>query len=233
MKLIFFIPVWKRPEITEICFMGINRLRESGIHQIEAFAVISEEEMKPLCDQYGIEYCFYKNLPLGEKKNFGVSQLLKKDFDYMVEIGSDDLLKNEFLNLYPWDGPILSLRDFIIINSETGACRRLSAKVTKNGLGRAISKEALSSGKVWTDGKNRGMDGNSLFNLGIRGFLEKSFPSEEPLAIDIKSKENLWPYSKIGEKYPIEKALAGLSDEETNAITCLTSNKTSENLISV
>lgn len=221
MKLIFFIPVWKRPEITEICFMGINRLRESGIHEIEAFAVISEEEMKPLCDRYGIEYCFYKNLPLGEKKNFGVSQLLKKDFDYMVEIGSDDVLKTEFLNLYSWDLPVMKLSDFIILDSETLECRRLSGRIPKYGTGRAFSKEVLTNVKLWPDKSNRGLDSSSMMAIAISGYTQKWFKSEEPLSIDIKSEVNIWGFQKTGKKYPLEKALKGLSEEEIEAIKYL------------
>src|SRR6478752_4031551 len=96
-RLLVFLAVWKRPEITEICFMGIDRLRKTGLFPIEAFAVISEESMIPLCEKYNIDYCFYKNEPLGEKKNFGLTEAYKKEWDYLVEIGSDDLLKNEYL----------------------------------------------------------------------------------------------------------------------------------------
>ena len=80
MRLMIFLAVWKRPEITEICFMGINRLRKSGLFPIEAMAVISEESMKPLCKKYGIDYVMYKNEPLGEKKNYGLREAMKKDF---------------------------------------------------------------------------------------------------------------------------------------------------------
>jgi len=221
MKILIYLAVWKRPDITEICFMGINRLRSLGIHQIEAFAVISEEEMIPLCNRYDIDYCFYKNYPLGEKKNYGVTQALKKDFDYLVEIGSDDLLKNEFLTLYPWNGPVHGLLDFIILNSEDGACRRVSGKALCFGTGRAIRKDALESGNLWIDKQTRSLDKQSTFALARRGFLESRFKSEEPLAIDIKSEVNIWPYTKQGTKYELEKALIGLSEQEVTAIKSL------------
>lgn len=222
MKLLFFIPVWKRPAITEICFMGIARLRELGIHEINALAVISEEEMKPLCEKYGIEYCFYKNYPLGEKKNFGITQALKKDFDYLVEIGSDDLLKNEFLNFYRWDKHVMGLNDFIIINSETGACRRLSSHISSFGTGLSIRKDVIEKcGDLWHPDKNRGMDRSVCYTLAKNGFMEHRFSRVEPLSIDIKSDVNISPYSFIGTKYPIEKAFDGLSIQEIEAIKAL------------
>lgn len=218
MKIVFFIPVWKRPEITEICFMGIDRLRKLGIHEVSGFAVISEEEMKPLCDRYGIEYCFYKNLPLGEKKNYGVNQLLKKDFDYMVEIGSDDILKNEFLTLYPWNIPVMKLADFIIMDSETLECRRISGKIPKYGTGRAISRNVLETVKLWPEKSNKGLDNSLMMAISIAGYPIKWFKSEEPISIDIKSEVNIWPFSNVGKKYPLEKALLGLSEVEIEAI---------------
>lgn len=125
--------------------MGINRLRESGKFHIDAFAVISEESMKPLCKKYDIDYCFYKNSPLGEKKNFGLTESFKKSWDYMIELGSDDLLKDELLVSYePWFGkrPILSTDHFFFLDSISGQARRMKSS-SLYGIGRAFERKAL------------------------------------------------------------------------------------------
>lgn len=230
MKLLFLIPIWQRPRITEICFLGITRLRAKGVHSIDALAIVSEEEMKPLCDKHGIEWIFYKNQPLGEKKNFGVNEALKKDFDYLVELGSDDILKDEFLNLYTWDTPVMGLNDFIILNSKDGQCRRISGKVCPYGTGRAFSRRVVEMGDIWNGSKNRGLDHSATINLCHRGIMEKRFSSAEPLSIDIKSEVNLWAYRKIGKPYELEDALDGLSSEEKEMICSLVKNP-SESLI--
>lgn len=145
MRLLFFLAVWKRPEITEICFMGLNRLKKSGLYPIETLAVISENSMVPLCKKYGIDYTFYKNEPVGEKKNHGLTQAFKKRWDYLIELGSDDLLKTEVLEMYrPHLGArdLLGIDHFCYINSEDGNCRRMTSN-TSFGLGRAISRDAL------------------------------------------------------------------------------------------
>lgn len=222
MKLLIYLAVWKRPEITEICFMGISRLREARIHEIEAFAVISEEEMKPLCDKYDVKYCMYKNLPLGEKKNYGLREAMVIDFDYMVQIGSDDLLKNEFLEFYPWDKPVMGLNDFIIINSETLACRRLSSTISSFGTGLSVRKDVIEKcGDLWHPDKNRGLDRSLCYTLAKNGYMERRYSRGEPLSIDIKSPVNLSPYSFTGTKYPIDKAFEGLSTQEVEAIKAL------------
>lgn len=147
MRLLFFLAVWKRPEITEICFMGLNRLKKTGLYPIETLAVISENSMIPLCKKYGIDYVYYKNEPVGEKKNFGLTEAFKKKWDYLVELGSDDLLKNELLEIYkPYLGTraLLGINHFCYINSEDGHCRRMTSD-TSFGLGRAISRDALQA----------------------------------------------------------------------------------------
>lgn len=145
MKLLVFLAVWKRPEITEICFMGLERLRNNSRHPIEAFAVISEESMIPLCKKYRIKYTFYKNEPLGEKKNYGLTKAMELDWDYMIEIGSDDLIKNELIEKYSnyfEKYEMFGTKDSIIIDSKTGKCRRLQSD-TPYGLGRCISRKTI------------------------------------------------------------------------------------------
>lgn len=145
MKILVFLAVWKRPEITEICFVGLNRLIKNSRYPIEAFAVISEESMIPLCNKYKIKWTFYKNEPVGEKKNHGLNEAMKLEWDYLLEIGSDDLVKNELIELYaPNFGKydLFGTKDAIVINSEDGMCRRLKSDTTY-GLGRCMSRKAV------------------------------------------------------------------------------------------
>lgn len=226
-KIIIFLAVWKRPEITEICFMGLSRLKKK--FGVDAFAVISESSMIPLCKKYGVDWCMHENHPLGAKKNFGLTQVMKKNFDFLIEIGSDDLLKNEIMELYPFDRDVLGLRDFVILNSEDGECRRLTDRDAKFGVGRAISRDAISkfgdvngNYKIWGDRYTSGLDNNSSLALASKGCMEKRFASIEPLAVDIKGPENIWPFNKNrGIHYDFEKAMEGLSDQEVEGIKSL------------
>jgi hypothetical protein len=146
MKLLIFLAVWRRPEITEICFMGIDRLRKSGLYDIDTMAVISEKSMIPLCNKYGIDFIEHKNEPLGEKKNVGLNYAMLKSWDYLIEIGSDDLLKTEVLECYkPFferGEEFFGIKDFIFLNSEDGQCRRLKSD-TIYGAGRCISRKLI------------------------------------------------------------------------------------------
>lgn len=277
MKLLIFLAAWKRPEITEICFMGLNRLRKNSRLPIECFAVISEESMIGLCEKYKIKWTFYKNDPLGEKKNHGLNEAMKLDWDYLIEIGSDDLIKDELIEKYQkYFGKyeMFGTKDTNIIDSETGRCQRLTSD-TPYGLGRCISrkvieekcighdviakepilaigrttakgekgffniaqaKELESLGRVeilgkpryklWKDEINRGLDNSSNYFLLKMNVGYKTVPTEYPLTIDIKGKDNIWPFSDtIGTKYDLNKALEGLSQEEQSAIFALWKRK--------
>lgn len=217
MKLLFFIPVWKRPQITEICFMGINRLRES--FDIDAFAVISEEEMKPLCDKYNVKYCMYKNHPLGEKKNYGIGQSLQLEWDYLIEIGSDDLVKDDLIKSYmPFFGhrPTIGASEFIHLNSKTGECRSFKSMI--HGAATAISRQTVERfKKLWDDSRSIGLDKNVTNLLVTNGVMGKRVTGE-PKVIDIKSDVNIWKFNKRGVKYPFDQAMKGLSEQEITAI---------------
>lgn len=271
MKVLIFLAAWKRQAITEICFMGLKRLKNR--FPIETFCVISEEEKIPLCEKYGIRWVFYKNEPLGEKKNYGLNEAMKLEWDYLLEIGSDDLVKDELIELYSehfGKHDYFGTKDAVIIDSKTGMCRRLKSDTTY-GLGRCIARSVIEKhcygveivakegimqrgrstpkgGKgffkvevakeleqlgrceitgtpryrLWKDEINKGLDNNSDFFLMTQGVGHRAIPTTKPLCIDIKGKDNIWPFSaQIGVPYELDKALEGLSEEEKKAIVML------------
>jgi len=92
------IALWKRPVITRICFEGIKRLQKTI--PIEPICIYSEDDSKSLCKEYGFEAYEYKNDPLGEKLNFGLERALESEWDYLLQIGSDDLLSEKLFEMY-------------------------------------------------------------------------------------------------------------------------------------
>jgi len=217
-KILIYLAVWKRPEITELCFHGIKRLQTHPDFSIQALAVISEPEMIPLCEKYGIAWTMHKNEPLGEKKNAGLQMAKDFEFDYLMEIGSDDLILNELLDDYKkyLGKDFFGISDAAYINSETGECRRLISKSTY-GAGRMISRQAIEKANwvLWTDKLNRGLDNNSVFALQRKGFnYYKVSPMDFPGVIDVKSNENLWKFNYfLGVEYDINEVLKRISEE--------------------
>jgi hypothetical protein len=222
-KLLVYLAVWKRPEITEICFAGIKRMQTHPNYEIDALAVISEESMIPLCEDYGIGWTMTENSPLGAKKNYGLSQAKKMNFDYLMEIGSDDLVTNDLLTHYlPFlNHGFIGVKDICYMDSASGDCRRLMSKSTY-GAGRVISRGNLEKmdWKLWLNRINSGLDNNSVMNMAVKKIGYKQVPEmESPGVIDIKSEVNIWPFNvTLGEAYDKEKIFGRLSETETELI---------------
>lgn len=205
--------------------MGIKRLQKHPDFHIQAVAVISEESMIPLCKMYGIHWVMAENTPLGAKKNKGLQHCKQFVFDYLMEIGSDDLILNELLDDYKnYIGKyeFFGINDSAYINSETGECRRLISYQSTYGAGRMIHRNILDAAdwKLWNDQINKGMDNNSILSLLKKGIgYKKVTPMDFPGVIDIKSKENIWKFNHyLGKPYDKEEIFKRLSIEEVNMI---------------
>ena len=224
-KILVYMAVWKRPHITEICFAGLNRLRKHPDFNIDVLAVISEEEMIPLCERYNVKWVMHENRPLAKKKNFGLKAARHYEIDFMLEIGSDDLVTDSLLTSYKeflkYD--FFGIRDVAYINSEDGACRRLTSKSTY-GAGRMISRKVLEkmNWKLWDDHKEKGLDNNSVFRLAREGIFYRQVPAmPAPGVIDIKSDVNIWAFNYLlGAEYDINLVYEQLSEEEIELIEC-------------
>jgi hypothetical protein len=225
-NLLIYLAVWRRPEITELCFMGIERMKKHSAYNIEAFAVISEPGMIQLCNKYGIKWFMTDNYPLGKKKNTGLRAAERFDFDYLMEIGSDDLITNDLLTQYldyfgKYD--FFGITDAAYIESETGACRRLTTDKSTYGAGRIISRKILNqmNWTLWSDSLNRGLDNNSLYNIETKTKVKyhKVKHQDVPGVIDVKSSENLWKFNYfIGEDYNLLEIYKRLSEQEVNRL---------------
>lgn len=226
-KILVFLAVWRRPQITELCFRGIQRLKTHPDFDINTLAVISEESAIPLCEKYGVNWVMYKNDPLGEKKNFGLKKAKEFDFDYLLEIGSDDLILNELLDDYKQyigKHEFFGIKDAAYINSEGGECRRLISRSTY-GAGRMISRSALEKVKwaLWKDYLNRGMDNCSVYALKMANVNYVMVPPMEfPGVIDVKSQENIWKFNYfLGVEYDKKEITKRLSESENELLSSL------------
>src|SRR5690606_37269132 len=163
--------------------MGIDRLRKSGLYPIDTMCVISEKSMIPLCEKYNIDFVMHKNEPLGEKKNIGLNYAMLKSWDYMLEIGSDDVLKTEILEVYrPFferEVEFFGIKHFMFVNSEDGSCRDYKSD-TIFGAGRVIKRSAIERVAYGADV----MAKETLIGLGVsmgegqHGFMPYDIPKE-------------------------------------------------------
>lgn len=114
--------------------------------------------MIPLCNKYGIKYIEHENRPLGRKKNAGLNAAMKLEWDYLIELGSDDIILDTIFDAYK---PFMKRgEDFfgsnkmLFIDSIMGHTRFYQADEANYGwgwgLGRAMSRKMVESmgGKI-------------------------------------------------------------------------------------
>lgn len=227
-KVLFFTCLWKRPEVTEICFIGLRRIMSRM--NADALAVISEESMKHLCDKYGIKWVFHKNQPLGLKKNFGLSNALKMDWDFIIELGSDDLFTDGAVEFYNnnFHRAYFGFNTVAYINLLDLQCRKFSTN-SVFGLGRAIRRDVVEKNAItargvelWRSDLSRAMDKSSNYKIEVFGkTMYESIAVDEPLGIDMKSRVNIWAFNpNIGDPYDIDLLLTNVGEEERDRILC-------------
>jgi hypothetical protein len=208
LEIITFTPVWQRREIFEICLKGIDRLKKHAPERfnIRPFFIVSENWAAKLLMKKGYDFIFWQNTPLGAKKNAGLSYILENyKFDYILEIGSDDLITNNYLDIAEeyLQANIAQVwpSNCWFIDTITGNVHHYEAtKII--GLGRFISCSALKVAtkrlKLWNDEGHRGMDTFSWNQLKHANIYGQQIPTNNAVfTLDIKSKINVNPASKF------------------------------------
>jgi len=202
LKIVTFTPVWKRPEVFEICLKGLKRLKEYDPERfdITPFFIVSESIAAKMVMDYGFDFIYSQNQPLGAKKNVGLDYVYDNyDFNYIMEIGSDDLITNDFLDfIEPWFKdrvPQITPFDVWFVDSATGKTAYWTTEMVL-GLGRSISKGAIAKVKkrglpMWQPEGKRGMDTFSWRTLAKVGITNTLIKPEKIYTLDIKSEVNI------------------------------------------
>lgn len=101
-KIVIYFAVHRRLEALKVCLAGIERLKRYAPErfQIDTFAVCSAKDESKVLRKAGVKHIIFPNDPLGAKKNAGLRRALEFEWDYLMELGSDDLLTSDILDLY-------------------------------------------------------------------------------------------------------------------------------------
>ncbi len=151
-KILFFIPVWQRLEVTRLCYEGLQRFRRyaKDMHGWETSVMIvsSEVEHIDLARRYGFNEEMIPNKPVGNKFNTGLQKALSySDWDYLFQLNSDDLLANElsdlFAPLFATQCPFFGINKLYFYDLPTG---RMKYYEYLDGCGiRVISRAVIES----------------------------------------------------------------------------------------
>ncbi len=207
MRIRVVIPLWKRPQVTRFCFDGLVKLVQETKHELKVTCVISEEYYEKICEEYGFEFLYADNDPLGAKINTGITHALRHEFDYLMMMNSDDVIKAELLDKYyePFFeslNPFFGIEKVTYVNFETKEAREYSYGFSVLGIGKCIRRDVVErlKGKLYNPERNRMLDDGMMDRLIAAKVMPTIVPYEGMLAMDFKSETNIWPWEKFKNK---------------------------------
>ena len=212
---------YKRPAVLRLFLAGIKRLRT----EVEYFpcVIVGDAEHKSYCTEYDVSHITQDNHPASRKWNTGAEHMIAWGLDYVVVVGSDDILSNELLRnlISAMDKGIdligVDTVHFYSAEGKTkGQLRKLTAPKQILGVCRTISRKVIEkTGTLWTRDRSWGMDGDCLRNIMPH---VKSKMIVEGMVTDCKTRESLnhfsfWQGRDLA-SVPPEKFYEYLSTEE-------------------
>ncbi len=206
------IPLWRRPDVVRMFVWSMERTLPSYI-ELEPFFIISPEDpdyksLKKIIKGY--KQFEYKNNPLGEKKNKGIEEALKLDWDYYMDMGSDNiwtaLLWDTYKPYFESGDPYFGMQNMYSIDLQNYKAifspsyhRDSGEQPTALGVARVIRRDVVLTCKPLFEAKwTRGMDGISHSKITQKGYTCEVIDNEElPILLDIKTEYNLTPFLKV------------------------------------
>lgn len=227
MKIAFVTTNHGREKILQIYLEGIDRLRGQTDVDIESIVVGEDNAITGFYDCIHIPY---KNEPLTEKFNVGCQVARDIDADYVMIMGSDNILSIEVLNemmSHP-ESNFLAPRDiyFLAVDGEfKGQAIYILSSVI--GCSRLLRRDLLD--KVdwtpWNRESMKAIDGIMYRHMQPHFinpyvFVAKDFGGK---IVDIKSSENINTFDrwKAMARVPLEESLSFISDKEREMLNNL------------
>lgn len=220
-KILILLPIWGRKNIVKICFDNLKKLQND--YKIEVLCIVSEQWAKLMAFEYGFKYVQASNECLGSKMNIGIKEAVKIDFDYLMNLGSDDIITKKLFEIYePYfedNCKMFGCTRVTYIDSQTKEVKHNDYQIMI-GAGRCIRKDILidilKSGEMY-DKIQRGLDLNSMSKFNRHSHTEIANPFE--VLYDIKSETNIWKFNDLGgDLVGFEQGCKGLSTEQIDSI---------------
>jgi len=215
MKILILVPLWQRPEITKIWAYSMGYFLTEGI---SVLTILSREdpyyhENLDIIHHSGFEVCYFENKPLGRKLNAGIEYALEAyDFDYLMNLGSDDILHPGLLSLYD---PYIKAKNLFFGLDKVYFFDYIKHKLGLTeaylwGAGRMISREILEKIRIkgsflYESKYERGLDCNSIEN--IKKLLNIDYlqvkTEDFPYLVDIKSEFGINDFILMNKMYSL------------------------------
>ena len=201
-KIGILTTLWKRHDLERIVLEYYRDLDIDGVEFLLC-AVGSEGKVtKTLAKESGWNYVEFPNSPLGAKHNAGMQWFRDKKIDFILIIGSDDLMNVKLIetmcNHYAAGKHSVSLEEFYILDDD--GCHY--AQRGFPGAGKMLSKSALEKChySAWPFDVERKLDGaltNRMIGLGIHNKYIKDCAEKGIVLVDVKTSDNMWSLADL------------------------------------
>ena len=209
LKLAIVTAVWKRPEVFELFAKGIHALTVNTA--IDIYVIVAGSEGKAsqkMVEKHGFIYVEVPNEPLATKVNQPVLIAKRLKVDYVLCLGSDDLISIELLKVYEEymrkGIDFIAVTDFYFYDMESkkaaywGGYTENWRKGHTAGAGRLLSKRLLNywDWKPWEIKDSKILDTSIQNKLKITPHSSMIFSLKDKgvFALDIKSETNMTPF---------------------------------------
>lgn len=214
MKILLLVPCWHRPEMVEM-FVDNMKRTQCDYADIVPYFILSPED--PDCTRLmniteGFSRTYTPNTPLGRKKNKGLHRALALEWDYLMDMGSDDiytdylwrylkphlLAGDEYIGIlhtYSFN-PYLN-QGVYLPNYHIG----MDDQITAQGQGRCIRRDVVERClPLWDDRAPFGMDGYSDERIRSNGYTCQLIDNKtDPLVCQIKTNVCLTAWEQLEE----------------------------------
>jgi hypothetical protein len=210
MVVSFVTGMWKRPEVFEIFAKGIKQIQDNT--SIIVHCIVSGSEgstSRNQAEKYGFHYIETNNYPLSDKMNQPLQIAKKLNSDYVICLGSDDVIELSLFNEYVYwmnkGYDFIGLLDFYFLNLPKNKAvywrgYRGSRKGDTVGAVRCVSKWLLDQldWELWQNGLMKGLDASMKRKLADLNYREKKIRLKDLglYAMDIKTEENITEFKQ-------------------------------------
>jgi hypothetical protein len=193
--------MWKRHKVFQLWCDQIKVLQKEVDAEIIPLAVGSEGSVsKQLAELNGVVYHEFPNLPLGRKANHRLQMAKSLSPDYILFLGSDDIICPELLKHQielAKDYDVIEVKDIYYYDTRSRVfvyCQGYTnhRKGEPLAVARFVNTKVFDKigWSVWNENKRRGID--SDFHKKLNQFNRKQIKIKDRfLVLDIKTSENI------------------------------------------
>jgi hypothetical protein len=201
--------VWKRPEVFEMFAKGIGHLIKNSDFNYHVIVAGSEgERSRKMVESKGYIYLEVPNTPLAAKMNATTIKAGQLGCDYVLCLGSDDVISPELMNVYSKEiekgTDFIGVTDFYFYDTTTNRAAYWGGYIDARrlmhtaGAGRLISSRLMVkwNWQPWENKHSHILDNSVQEKLKLtpHSSASISLKKNNVFALDIKSSENMTPF---------------------------------------